>query len=74
MGLSLVTIYVSMNFDIILEQLSEPFSVSTHVGESILVEKVYHDCLISLNHKTTIADLIELDILYGLASCLLCLS
>ncbi|KAG5611701.1 hypothetical protein H5410_022982 [Solanum commersonii] len=32
-SLSFVTPYVAMNFDVILEQLSEPFSVSTPVGE-----------------------------------------
>ena len=37
-----------MNFDILLEQLIKP-SVSTHVGESILAERVYCDCPISVN-------------------------
>ena len=35
-SLSFVTPYVAMNFDIIHEQLSEPFSVPILVGESIL--------------------------------------
>ena len=64
MGLSLVTIYVSMNFDIILEQLSEPFSVSTPVGESILALIIYRDCPIFVNHKSTMTDVVELDIVY----------
>ncbi|XP_069150330.1 uncharacterized protein [Solanum lycopersicum] len=38
--------YVSMNFDVIPEQLSELFSVSTLVSDSILAETVYHDYLI----------------------------
>lgn len=38
--------YVSMNFDVIPEQLSELFSVSTLVSDSILAEMVYHDYLI----------------------------
>ena len=50
-----------MNFDLVPKQLSEPFSVSTHVGESILAERIYHDCPISVNHKSNMADLIELD-------------
>ena len=50
-----------MNFDIIPEQLGEPFSISTPVGESILVERVYCDCAISVNHKSTTNDLIKLD-------------
>ena len=38
------------------------FSVSTHVGESIIAERVYRDYLLSINHKSTMVDLIELDI------------
>ena len=34
--LSFVTPYADLNFDIIPEQLSEPFSVSTLVSESVL--------------------------------------
>ena len=60
-SLSFVTPYVAMNFDVIPEQLSEPFSVSTPVGESILAKRVYRDCPIFVNHKSTVADLIELD-------------
>ena len=60
-SLSLVTPHVAMNFDVLLEQLLELFSVSTHVGESILADRVYRDCTISINHKSTMADLVELD-------------
>ena len=55
--------HVAMNFD--TWQLSGQFSVSTLVGESILVEKVYRDCChfpISTNHKSIMDDLVELDI------------
>ncbi|KAH0720138.1 hypothetical protein KY284_005168 [Solanum tuberosum] len=60
-SLSFVTSHVTMNFDVQLEQLSGPFSVSTLVGESIRAERVYRDCSISINHKSTMADLVELD-------------
>ncbi|KAG5606531.1 hypothetical protein H5410_028023 [Solanum commersonii] len=50
-----------MNFDVLHEKLLEPFSVSTPIGESILAERVYRDCTISVNHKSTMADVIELD-------------
>ena len=50
-----------MNFEIISEQLSEPFSVSTLVGKSILVERFYRDCPFFINHKSTMAVLIKLD-------------
>ncbi|KAG5568314.1 hypothetical protein H5410_064671 [Solanum commersonii] len=61
MSLSFVTPYVAMNFDVIPEQLSEPFSVFTPVGEFILAERVYRDCPVFVNHKSTMADLVELD-------------
>ena len=38
---------------VIPKQLSEPFSVTTLVGESILVERVYHDCPIFVSNKST---------------------
>ena len=56
-----MTPYISMNFDILPEQLLEPFSVSTPVGDSILAERVYRDCPVFINHKSTMADLVELD-------------
>ncbi|KAH0780669.1 hypothetical protein KY290_000267 [Solanum tuberosum] len=49
------------SFDVLPEQLLEPLSVSTPVGESILAERVYRDCSIFVNHKSTMADLVELD-------------
>ena len=50
-----------MNFTVKPEQLSAPFSVSTHVGESILVQKVYRDCLSFINYKSAMDDLFKLD-------------
>ena len=43
-SLSLVTTYVAINFDVIPEQLSLSFSVSTLFGQSILPERVYREC------------------------------
>ena len=70
-----------MSSNAILEKLSELLSVSTLVGESILAERVYCDCPIFVNHKSTMDDLIELDMVYfdchswyGLDSCMLYLS
>lgn len=53
-----------MNFNIIVDQLSEPFSVATPNCESILVERAYHDCHVSVNHKRTMENLIDLDMVY----------
>ena len=48
-SLSFVTSYVVNQFKILSKQLCEPFYVSTPVGESILAERVYRDCPISIN-------------------------
>ena len=58
-------------FEILLENLCEPLCVSTLVRDSILVKRVYCDCPISINHKSTMAELIELymvdfDIILGM--------
>ena len=58
MSLSFATPYVSVNLENIPKELSEPFTVFTPVGESILVERVYRDCLVVVSHKSTMADLI----------------
>ncbi|WMV45522.1 hypothetical protein MTR67_038907 [Solanum verrucosum] len=60
-NLSFVTPYVAMNFDVLPKKLIEPFSVATPTSKSIQVERVYRDCTISINHKSTMADLVELD-------------
>uniref|UniRef100_M1DV54 Polyprotein n=1 Tax=Solanum tuberosum TaxID=4113 RepID=M1DV54_SOLTU len=64
LSLSSVTPFVALNFDVLLEKLLEPFSVSTLVGEFILVQRVYRDCTIYVNHKSTMADLVECDMVY----------
>ena len=53
-----------MNFDIIVEQLSEPLIILTPLRESILVERVYCYCMLSVNHRSTMADLVELNMVY----------
>ncbi|XP_070025118.1 uncharacterized protein [Nicotiana sylvestris] len=58
--LSYVPPYVAMEFGIELEQLQEPFSVSTSVGESIVVVRVYRDCVVTVCSQDTMSDLIGL--------------
>ena len=53
--------YFANQFEIFLEKLCKPFCASTSVGESILAKKIYRDCPITINHKNTMADLVELD-------------
>ena len=60
-SLYFVNPYVANKFEILHEKICEPFCVSTPVGESILEERVYRDCRNSINHKNTMADLVELD-------------
>ncbi|WMV40954.1 hypothetical protein MTR67_034339 [Solanum verrucosum] len=60
-SLSFVTPYVANQFEVLPERLCEPFCVSTPIGESILAERVYRDCPVSISHKNTKADLVELD-------------
>ncbi|XP_070046653.1 uncharacterized protein [Nicotiana tomentosiformis] len=60
--LSYVTPYVAMEFRIELEQLQEPFSVSTLVGESIMAVWVYRDCVVTVHGRDTMADIVKLGI------------
>ena len=52
-----------MNFDILSEELLEPFNVSTPISESILVGTVCCHCTISIKYKYTMGDLINSDML-----------
>ncbi|XP_070013970.1 uncharacterized protein [Nicotiana sylvestris] len=58
--LSYVTPFVAMEFGTEPEQLHEPFLVSTPVGESISVARVYRGCVVTVRGRDTMADLIEL--------------
>ena len=63
-SLSFQTPYIVVNFEIIYKKHSEPFCDSTTVGESILVDRVYCCCPVSINHKSTMGYLVELDMVY----------
>ncbi|WMV58727.1 hypothetical protein MTR67_052112 [Solanum verrucosum] len=43
--------------------VTDPFSDCTQVGDSIVAKRVYKKCPISLSHRVTHVDLVELDIL-----------
>ncbi|XP_070042676.1 uncharacterized protein [Nicotiana tomentosiformis] len=58
--LSYVTPYVPMGFGIKSEQLHEPFSISTPVGESIVAARVYRDCVVTVRGRDTMDNFIEL--------------
>uniref|UniRef100_M1DNN4 Gag-pol polyprotein n=1 Tax=Solanum tuberosum TaxID=4113 RepID=M1DNN4_SOLTU len=65
--LSFVTPYVAMRFDMLPDVLLEPFSVSTSstpIGDFVVAKRVYRRCLVSLSHRVTLVDLVELDMIY----------
>ncbi|XP_070034766.1 uncharacterized protein [Nicotiana tomentosiformis] len=57
--LSYVTPYVAMEFGIEAKQLHEPFSISTPVGESIMVAQGYRDCVVTKAVKLQWSDACE---------------
>ena len=56
-----LTPYVANKYEIVPKELCKTLCGSTFVWESILEERVYHDCHIYINHKNTMTDLVELD-------------
>lgn len=62
--LSFVTPYVAMRFDVLSDVLLELFSISTSVSDSIVANRVYKKRPISLYHRVTLVDLVELCMLY----------
>ncbi|XP_070015151.1 uncharacterized protein [Nicotiana sylvestris] len=61
--LSCITPFVARKFGIVPEILSDPFTVSTPVGESIIPRRVYRGCTITVCGRQTSADLVELEML-----------
>ena len=62
-SLSFVTSYVSNQLEILPKKHSELFCASTPMEKSILAERVYRNCPVSINHKNTMADLVEFDMI-----------
>ncbi|XP_070012889.1 uncharacterized protein [Nicotiana sylvestris] len=58
---SYMTPYFAINLGLEPEQLSEPFLVSTLVGKSVKVTRVYRGCIVSVQGRNTKGDLIELE-------------
>ncbi|KAH0719580.1 hypothetical protein KY285_015611 [Solanum tuberosum] len=46
---------------ICLETLSEPFSISTPVGDPVIARRVYKNCPVTVSQKVTSAHLVELE-------------
>ncbi|XP_070017960.1 uncharacterized protein [Nicotiana sylvestris] len=58
--LSYVTLLVASKFEV-KPKLVKPFEVSTPVGDSVIAKQVYRGCIIVVHGRSTVADLIELD-------------
>ena len=58
---SFVTPYIAFQFIVSIETLSEPFSVSTLVGDPVLARWVYRNCPVTVSQKVTSANLVELE-------------
>ena len=61
--LSYITPFVARKFGIVPEILSDPFAVSTPVGESIIARRVYRGCTVTICSRQTSADLVELEMM-----------
>ncbi|KAH0669817.1 hypothetical protein KY285_023963 [Solanum tuberosum] len=60
--LSFVTPFIAVKFDVSLETLSEPFSVSTPICDPVIDRRVYKNCPVIVSKKVTSANLVELEI------------
>ena len=60
--LSFVTPFVAFKFDICPKTLSEPFAVSTLVGDPVIPRRVYGNCTVIISQKVTSTDFIKLEI------------
>ncbi|WMV33117.1 hypothetical protein MTR67_026502 [Solanum verrucosum] len=59
--LSYVTPLIVEKFKRTPELLVKPFEVSTPIGESIIARRVYHNCIVTICDRDTLADLVELE-------------
>ena len=61
-NLSFIAHLVAKKFDVLPDILNEPFLVKTPVGHSVVPERVFMSCPISLPNRVMWVDLIELDV------------
>ncbi|WMV18229.1 hypothetical protein MTR67_011614 [Solanum verrucosum] len=60
-ALYFVTPYIVVKFSVSPETLSEPFSVSTPIGDPVIARRVYRNCPVTVSQEVTSADLVELE-------------
>ena len=61
--LSFVTPLIARKFEILSGILNEPFLITTMVGESVVVKRVYRNCPIMLPNRVNHVELVELDMI-----------
>ncbi|XP_070034767.1 uncharacterized protein [Nicotiana tomentosiformis] len=61
--LSYITPFVGGKFGIVPEILSDPFAVSTPVGEMIIARWVYRGCTVTVCSRRTLPNLVELEMM-----------
>ncbi|XP_070057035.1 uncharacterized protein [Nicotiana tomentosiformis] len=59
--LSYVTPFVANKFDIELELVSKPLTVSTPIGDSVIARRVYRGCTVMISSRQTSANLFKLE-------------
>ena len=59
--LTVVTLLIAVILGVSLETPSEPFLVSTPVGDLVIARWVYRNCPVTVSQKVTSADLVELE-------------
>ena len=59
--LSFVTPYIEVQFNVILETLSKPFSFSTLVGDPVTTRRIYKNFPVTVSQKVTSSDLLKLE-------------
>ena len=60
--LSYVTPLIAGMFKRTPELLVKPFGVSTQIGESIIARRVYHNYIVTVCDRDTLANLVELEV------------
>ena len=59
-----VTPYIEVKLSISRETVSEPFFVSTLVGDLVIAIRVYRNCPVIVSQNVTSADLVELEMVH----------
>ena len=59
--LSFLTPHIAVQFSVSPKTLSEPFLVSTKVGDQVVARLVHRNCPVTFSQKVTSSNLVELE-------------